>query len=80
MLFTMDCSEIYFAQIIIILTVWFWSYSFYRKYHFPETIGCLDGTHVEIVCPSDDEDAFYNTKGQYSIHAQMVNNPFYIMR
>lgn len=45
---------------------------FYRKYHFPDTIGCLDGTHVEIVCPRDDEEAFYNRKGQYSINAQMI--------
>lgn len=46
---------------------------FYRKYHFPETIGCLDGTYVEIVCPRDDEEAFYDRKGQYSIHAQIVS-------
>ncbi|KAL0849490.1 hypothetical protein ABMA28_013767 [Loxostege sticticalis] len=45
---------------------------FYRKYHFPETYGCLDGTYVEIVCPRDDEEAFYDRKGQYSIHAQIV--------
>ncbi|KAM3964694.1 putative nuclease HARBI1 [Aphomia sociella] len=45
---------------------------FYRKYHFPETIGCLDGTYVEIVCPRDDEEAFYDRKGQYSIHAQII--------
>ncbi|XP_049875923.1 putative nuclease HARBI1 [Pectinophora gossypiella] len=45
---------------------------FYRKYHFPETIGCLDGTYVEIVCPRDDEEAFYDMKGQYSINAQLV--------
>lgn len=48
-------------------------YRFYRKYHFPETIGCLDGTYVEIVCPRDDEEAFYDRKGQYSIHAQIVS-------
>ncbi|XP_053608439.1 putative nuclease HARBI1 [Plodia interpunctella] len=45
---------------------------FYRKYHFPETIGCLDGTYVEIVCPRDDEEAFFDRKGQYSIHAQII--------
>ncbi|XP_059049826.1 putative nuclease HARBI1 [Achroia grisella] len=45
---------------------------FYRKYHFPETIGCLDGTYVEIVSPREDEEAFYDRKGQYSIHAQIV--------
>ncbi|CAB3250395.1 unnamed protein product [Arctia plantaginis] len=45
---------------------------FYRKYHFPETIGCLDGTYVEIVCPRDDEEAFYDRKGQYSVYAQII--------
>ncbi|KOB71085.1 Uncharacterized protein OBRU01_14364 [Operophtera brumata] len=45
---------------------------FYRKYHFPETVGCLDGTYVEIVCPRDDEEAFYDRKGQYSLHAQFI--------
>ncbi|XP_063617419.1 putative nuclease HARBI1 [Cydia splendana] len=45
---------------------------FYRKYHYPETIGCLDGTYVEIVCPRDDEEAFYDKKCQYSIHAQIM--------
>lgn len=45
---------------------------FYRKYHFPETIGCLDGTYIEIVRPRDDEEAFYDRKGHYSINAQFV--------
>lgn len=45
---------------------------FYRKYHFPETIGCLNDTYVEIVCPRDDEEAFYDSRGQYSIHAQLI--------
>ncbi|KAG6450373.1 hypothetical protein O3G_MSEX006558 [Manduca sexta] len=45
---------------------------FYRKYHFPGTIGCLDGTYVEIICPRDDEEAFYDKKGHYSIHAQII--------
>ncbi|XP_013182850.1 putative nuclease HARBI1 [Amyelois transitella] len=45
---------------------------FYQKYNFPETIGCLDGTCVQIVCPRDDEEAFYDRKGQYSIHAQII--------
>lgn len=52
----------------------YYVYRFYRKYHFPETYGCLDGTYVEIVCPRDDEEAFYDRKGQYSLHAQIVSN------
>ncbi|CAH0405000.1 unnamed protein product [Chilo suppressalis] len=47
---------------------------FYRKYHFPGTYGCIDGTYVEIVCPRDDEEAFFDRKGQYSIHAQIVSD------
>ncbi|KAJ2953840.1 hypothetical protein O0L34_g1469 [Tuta absoluta] len=45
---------------------------FHRKFNFPETIGCLDGTFVEIACPGNDEEAFYDIKGQYSIHAQLI--------
>lgn len=45
---------------------------FYRKYHFPETIGCIDGTYVEIVHPREDEEAFYDRRQVYSIHAQIV--------
>lgn len=39
---------------------------------FPNVIGCIDGTHVRIVAPSTDENAYVNRKGFHSINVQAV--------
>ncbi|XP_048240406.1 putative nuclease HARBI1 [Haliotis rufescens] len=45
---------------------------FYNISRFPGVIGCIDGTHVRIQAPSDNEPAFVNRKGYHSINVQAV--------
>lgn len=45
---------------------------FYLQARFPNVIGCIDGTHVRIVAPSTDENAYVNRKGFHSINVQAV--------
>lgn len=45
---------------------------FYREFNFPGVIGCVDGTHIKILKPKDDESLFFNRKGYFSINAMVV--------
>ena len=38
----------------------------------PGVTGAIDGTHVKIIAPSQDEDAFVSWKKLHSINAQIV--------
>ena len=38
---------------------------FYKKAHFPNVIGCVDGTHVRIQGPTEDEPSYVNRKGYH---------------
>ena len=38
----------------------------------PGVIGAIDGTHIKIIAPSQDEDIFVNRKKPYSINTQIV--------
>ncbi|CAC5398858.1 HARBI1 [Mytilus coruscus] len=40
---------------------------FYRLSGFPNVLGAIDGTHVRIQAPSEDEPSFVNRKGVHSI-------------
>lgn len=39
---------------------------------FPNVIGCIDGTHIAIKAPTEDEPAYVNRKGWHSINVQIV--------
>ncbi len=39
---------------------------------FPGVVGVIDGTHVQIIAPSEDEDAYVNRKRYHSINVQVV--------
>ena len=41
---------------------------------FPCTIGCIDGTHVRIKSPSQNESDYVNRKGFHSINVQAICN------
>lgn len=41
---------------------------------FPCTIGCIDGTHVRIKSPSQNEPDYVNRKGFHSINVQAICN------
>ncbi|CAC5400558.1 HARBI1 [Mytilus coruscus] len=45
---------------------------FYEKTGFPNVIGCVDGTHVRIQAPEDDEPSFVNRKGFHSVNVQGI--------
>lgn len=46
--------------------------SFMDIYGFPGVIGCIDGTHVAIVRPNQEEHAYFNRKGYHSKNVQIV--------
>jgi hypothetical protein len=41
---------------------------FYTKAHFPNIIGCVNGTHVRIQALTEDEPSYVNRKGYHSIN------------
>ena len=47
-------------------------HDFYQLARFPGVIGCIDGSHIPIVAPPEDEFVFINRKGFHSINIQAV--------
>ncbi|KAL4703688.1 hypothetical protein ACJJTC_005252 [Scirpophaga incertulas] len=47
-------------------------FRFYEKFKIPSTVGCIDGTHVAIVKPSQNEERFYNRKGYHSRNVLII--------
>ncbi|XP_061195355.1 putative nuclease HARBI1 [Saccostrea echinata] len=45
---------------------------FFTRGGFPGVIGCIDGTHIRIQAPSDDEPTYVNRKGWHSINVQAI--------
>lgn len=45
---------------------------FFRKIGFPGVVGCIDGSHIPILGPSDHRAAYINRKGFPSIQLQAV--------
>ena len=46
--------------------------SFLEKCGFPLDIGCIDGSHVSIVAPSNNEEIYVNRKNEHSINIQAI--------
>jgi hypothetical protein len=47
-------------------------YGFFQQANFPNVLGCIDGTHVRIQRPSEDEGSYINRKSYPSINVQAV--------
>lgn len=45
---------------------------FFLKTGFPGVLGCIDGTHVNLLTPSEDEHLFLDRKGNHSLNVQLV--------
>ena len=56
-------------------------HDFYQLAGFPGVIGCIDGSHIPIVAPQEDEFVFFNRKGFHSTIIQAVcdSNLFFAM-
>ena len=44
---------------------------FYLMAGFPGVLGCIDGTHVKIIAPTDLEGMYVNRKNYHSINVQV---------
>ena len=51
------------------------SRSFFDIANFPNVLGCIDGSHIRIRPPTEDEHVFVNRKGYHSINIQCVCDP-----
>lgn len=47
--------------------------TFFNETGFPGVLGCVDGTHISIVAPTQSEHLFYNRKGFHSLNAMIVS-------
>ncbi|XP_055852085.1 putative nuclease HARBI1 isoform X2 [Episyrphus balteatus] len=45
---------------------------FYEKFRIPGVIGCVDGTHIMILRPTENEHIFFNRKGRHSINTMVI--------
>ena len=50
--------------------------AFFDIAHFPNVLGCIDGSHVRIKPPSEDEFINVNRKGYHSINMQCICDPY----
>ncbi len=44
---------------------------FQVRHNMPRTVGCIDGTHIKIKAPNEQEWAFVNRKGHHSVNVQV---------
>lgn len=47
---------------------------FYAITGFPKVIGAIDGTHINIPAPHNDQESYVNRKGHHSIQLQVLYN------
>lgn len=44
---------------------------FFSNSTFPDVLGAIDGTHINIPAPHDHQEAYVNRKGHHSIQLQV---------
>ncbi|XP_055916167.1 putative nuclease HARBI1 [Eupeodes corollae] len=47
---------------------------YYRKFKLPGIVGCVDGTHIPILRPKENEHIYFNRKGFHSLNAMVICN------
>ncbi len=45
--------------------------AFWEMAGFPNVFACIDGTHIRLQAPSDNEAAYVNRKNYHSINVQV---------
>ncbi|XP_036322465.1 putative nuclease HARBI1 [Rhagoletis pomonella] len=43
-----------------------------ENYRIPGVIGCIDGTHIGLQKPTQNEHMFFNKKGSHSLNAMII--------
>jgi hypothetical protein len=46
---------------------------FYDKFNFPGVVGCVDGTHVYLLKPTESEHSYLNRKSRHSLNVMIVS-------
>ena len=46
---------------------------FYEKFGIPAVLGCIDGTHVNIIAPKDAKHLYRNRKQKFSLYVTLVS-------
>ncbi|XP_060588934.1 putative nuclease HARBI1 [Ruditapes philippinarum] len=49
---------------------------FYGIAKFPKVVGVIDGTHIRIQAPANNEELYVNRKGFHSLNVQLAFDPF----
>ncbi|XP_026737328.1 putative nuclease HARBI1 isoform X1 [Trichoplusia ni] len=52
---------------------------FFEKFSIPSVIGCIDGTHIAIIRPSENEERFFNRKHFHSRNVMIVSQYFWLL-
>lgn len=54
--------------------------SIFHKYQLPKVIGLIDGTHIRIQSPRENEYSYVNRKNYHSINVQVITDGHYNIR
>nr|XP_005159262.1 putative nuclease HARBI1 [Danio rerio] len=52
---------------------------FYRIAGFPNVVGCIDGSHIPIIAPTENESDYVNRKSIHSINVQIICDAAHII-
>ncbi|XP_038157732.1 putative nuclease HARBI1 [Cyprinodon tularosa] len=50
-----------------------------QNYRFPNVVGCIDGTHIPIIAPSENEADYVNRRSIHSINVQIICDAAHII-